>query len=471
MDENTSGISELKEDISYYDKRFFDLKKALTNNKLISSKSGWAEETSDYKSTNFISVNAGNIIVYNLIGGDENIAVLSFYTDKDWKTFDIVNVIKGGATKTGQFTAPSNGYIRVCCSISSLKYCFAYFKDSEKSYYPINVKNYGAVGDGVTDDTTAIKNAIKSNYAVYFPNGEYIVSDTIFLQSKQKIIGEQRHNTIIKYVGDNTDPLMSVISNKDGAHDYSIENITIDGEDKCTGVFLQASSEEILEQHDTHGIVKDCDIKNVTYGVRIGGKCRGSFLKNLYLKNCSRHAIYVQGTDNFVIECVGIQIQWSGVYLQSDNNMVRNCRMGLCNKANNGNAGYLVESINNSLIGCTAQQNYGNALIINNTSRCLIESFQSDWNNAEKVTGHDTAHVKILNSSFCKLSGIIIDGETDGAYSVYGIFLEGSTKKNVLDFVIAKNEQSGFAECNAITNSLLAQNNKIIINGDRWGIN
>lgn len=186
MDENTSGISELKEDISYYDKRFFDLKKALTNNKLISSKSGWAEETSDYKSTNFISVNAGNIIVYNLIGGDENIAVLSFYTDKDWKTFDIVNVIKGGATKTGQFTAPSNGYIRVCCSISSLKYCFAYFKDSEKSYYPINVKNYGAVGDGVTDDTTAIKNAIKSNYAVYFPNGEYIVSDTIFFTIKAK---------------------------------------------------------------------------------------------------------------------------------------------------------------------------------------------------------------------------------------------------------------------------------------------
>ena len=471
LEKNALDIANLKEDISYYDKRFFDLKKALTNNKFISSKSGWAEEASNYKSTNFIPVNAGSIIVYNLIGGDEAIAVLSFYTDKDWKTFDTVNVVKGGSIKTGQFTAPSNGYIRVCCSISSLKYCFAYFKDSEKSYYPINAKNYGAVGDGVTDDTTAIKNAFKSNYVVYFPNGEYIVSDTILLQSKQKIIGEQRHNTIIKYVGDNTDPLMPVISSKDGSHDCAIENITIDGGDKCTGAFLQASSEEILEQYDTHGIVKDCDIKNVTYGVRIGGKCRGSFLKNLYLKNCSRHAIYVQGTDNFLIECVGIQIQWSGVYLQSANNMVRNCRMGLCNKANNENAGYLVESINNSLIGCTAQQNYRNALIINNTSRCLIESFQSDWNNAEKVTGYDTAHIKILNSSFCKLSGIIIDGEADGAYSVYGIFLEGSTKKNVLDFVVAKNEQSGFAECNAITNGLLAQNNKIIINGDRWGIN
>lgn len=461
----------LKEDISYYDKRFFDLKKALTSNTLISSKNGWAEAVSGYKSTYFIPVNAGNIIVYNLIGGDEAVAVLSFYTDKDWKTFDTVNVIKGGATKTGQFTAPSNGYIRVCCSIASLKYCNIYFKDSEISYYPINVKKYGAVGDGVTDDTAAIKNALKSNYVVYFPNGEYIVSDTILLQSKQKIIGEQRHNTIIKYDGDNIDTLTPVISSKDGSHDCAIENMTIDGGDKCVCVYLQATSEEKLEQYDTHGIVKDCDIKNATYGVRIGGKCRGSFLKNLYLKNCSRHAIYVQGTDNFLIECVGIQIQWSGVYLQSSNNMVRNCRMGLCNKANNGNAGYLVESINNSLIGCTAQQNYRNALVINNTSRCLIESFQSDWNNAEKVTGYDTAHIKLLNSTFCKLSGIIIDGEIDNAYSVYGLFLEGSTSNNVLDFVIAHNAQSNFTECNAIKEGTLAKNNVIIINGNRWGIN
>lgn len=339
------------------------------------------------------------------------------------------------------------------------------------SYYPANVKKYGAVGDGVTDDTIAIKNALKSNYAVYFPNGEYIVSDAILLRSKQKIKGEQRHNTIIKYVGDNSDTLIPVISSEDGAHDCIIENMTIDAGDKCVCVYLQATSEEKLEQYDTHGIVKDCDIKNATYGVRIGGKCRGSFFKNLYLKNCSRHAIYVQGTDNFLIECVGIQIQWSGVYLQSSNNMVRNCRMGLCNKANNGNAGYLVESINNSLIGCTAQQNYRNALVINNTSRCLIESFQSDWNNAEKVTGYDTAHIKLLNSTFCKLSGIIIDGEIDNAYSVYGLLLEGSTSNNVLDFVIAHNAQSNFTECNAIKEGTLAKNNVIIINGNRWGIN
>lgn len=43
------------------------------------------------------------------------------------------------------------------------------------------VTAYGAVGDGVTDDTTAIKNAIAASYGTtcYFPAGTYLVSDRL----------------------------------------------------------------------------------------------------------------------------------------------------------------------------------------------------------------------------------------------------------------------------------------------------
>ena len=48
---------------------------------------------------------------------------------------------------------------------------------------PVNVKDFGAVGDGVTDDTAAIQAAIKaaisSQLQVFIPGGTYIVSDTL----------------------------------------------------------------------------------------------------------------------------------------------------------------------------------------------------------------------------------------------------------------------------------------------------
>ena len=42
-----------------------------------------------------------------------------------------------------------------------------------------NVKNYGATGDGSTDDTEAIKTAIASGKDLYFPDGEYLITGTV----------------------------------------------------------------------------------------------------------------------------------------------------------------------------------------------------------------------------------------------------------------------------------------------------
>lgn len=56
-----------------------------------------------------------------------------------------------------------------------------------------NVKSFGAVGDGITDDTTAINAAITAagtNSCVFFPSGTYLVTATLQMLSGQCFYGE-----------------------------------------------------------------------------------------------------------------------------------------------------------------------------------------------------------------------------------------------------------------------------------------
>ncbi|WP_026359296.1 glycosyl hydrolase family 28-related protein [Sphingomonas sp. PR090111-T3T-6A] len=52
-----------------------------------------------------------------------------------------------------------------------------------------SVKGLGAKGDGSTDDTAAIQQAIASHRVLYFPMGHYVVSDTLKLRPDTVLIG------------------------------------------------------------------------------------------------------------------------------------------------------------------------------------------------------------------------------------------------------------------------------------------
>ena len=56
----------------------------------------------------------------------------------------------------------------------------------------VNVKDFGAKGDGISDDTIPIQNAINntSNNIIYFPAGVYNISDTLVLRSNITLYGQ-----------------------------------------------------------------------------------------------------------------------------------------------------------------------------------------------------------------------------------------------------------------------------------------
>jgi sugar lactone lactonase YvrE len=53
----------------------------------------------------------------------------------------------------------------------------------------VNIRSFGAAGDGVADDTAAFKKAIEQHRAIYLPSGQYRVSDTVALRPDTVLIG------------------------------------------------------------------------------------------------------------------------------------------------------------------------------------------------------------------------------------------------------------------------------------------
>ena len=61
----------------------------------------------------------------------------------------------------------------------------------ERNIGPINVKDFGAVGDGVTDDTVAVQAAIDSSgRLIMFPAGTYLITSTVTIPSNRYLKGE-----------------------------------------------------------------------------------------------------------------------------------------------------------------------------------------------------------------------------------------------------------------------------------------
>ena len=69
-----------------------------------------------------------------------------------------------------------------------------------------NVRVYGAVGDGITDDTIAFQNAISAaqkddNGTVMIPSGTYIISSTLTITNRIGFIGMGMGQSILQYIG------------------------------------------------------------------------------------------------------------------------------------------------------------------------------------------------------------------------------------------------------------------------------
>ena len=110
---------------------------------------------------------------------------------------------------------------------------------NQKLQESVSVKDFGAVGDGVADDTTAINAALASLTSggiVFMPAGTYKTTGSIIIGNNAVTLkGYGKQNTSIKPVGTFDAIQVHGTSFSSWADARSVKDLTIDGSNGCTG--------------------------------------------------------------------------------------------------------------------------------------------------------------------------------------------------------------------------------------------
>ena len=200
--------------------------------------------------------------------------------------------------------ASEHGYSQIQSDIESLA---EEIENIEKKSY-VSVKDYGAKGDGSTDDTSAIQDAIDTGYDVYFPtskNETYKVTSTLHVAvSGQSFFCDRYSNTGIMFYassGDHTTPLFETNHSLARFVDMHIRSNTLG-----TGIGIKAHADDAYSGGDvrytnnTDVTMIGCDISNFYIGAVVNA--RGP-----WVTDCTFSELYI-----------GLQLYWDSQTSQDE---------------------------------------------------------------------------------------------------------------------------------------------------------
>ncbi len=265
-----------------------------------------------YKVTQAINTNEAYVVGYNIT----RYTVENFISDSVTSINNIIGELSD--LNTTDKTSIVNAINELESEISSISSNLIY----------VNVKDYGAVGDGVTDDSTAIQAAIDAGTLIYFDTGVYtfknvsITKDCIIKFKSDASITPVYKSTVkntyynmfsisdgvnVTFDGMHYDgqcnypqtqtetniPAESIINISDGSY-VTVKNAKIHGVYLYNQLFNLPVNDRrgvIATVFDSHLILDSCEIYDIAYGEMIQGLCANysSPVNTLEIKNCNYH--------------------------------------------------------------------------------------------------------------------------------------------------------------------------------------
>jgi hypothetical protein len=157
----------------------------------------------------------------------------------------------------------------------------------------LNARDFGAVGDGITDDTAAIKNAITvaesgDRKTVILPTGVYLVQKAIEVPGGVILAGEGQSGTVI--LSNASEPVIHIKRNKVW-RGGSIQNLTVQGNAGAGESQIGILVDEGPHLYGTN--VRDVRIEDCGGpGLKVGRAFSSNF-ENIFITNCGDHPFYM----------------------------------------------------------------------------------------------------------------------------------------------------------------------------------
>jgi len=320
----------------------------------------------------------------------------------------------------------------------------------------ISVKDFGAVGDGVTDDTTAIQAAIdaidtahltKTGGVLYFPMGTYVISATLNMRNTEAtehlasitLRGDGMQNTTLDCASGftGTDALYMQHSTY-----CVIEDMGIDGNDQVTNcLHIENGSEIRLQRVFCQYATTACFLVDQSFLITMD-QCRaktpngargfdfsGGYNTSLVISNCYCASTAATGTgfridDVAYSSFIGCACDSAGYYAYEINNTSGVALIG-CGAEDAGRASFYVKS----------SAALDAASTIKGTQCSLIDCFShgadDDGGSYGSIYSNqvDTGNIDVIVERFQEFSN-------DGSFSVVGTGVELDHKLTLRDCIL-----------------------------------
>ena len=360
-----------------------------------------------------------------------------------------------------------------------------------------NVQNFGAKGDGITDDTAAIQSAIDAAAAagggqVYMPTGTYIVSGgeepsdgCLMLKSNVYLYGDGMGETTVKVADGSDTKITGVIRSAYGeeTHDFGVSNLTIDGNrDNTTGKIDGWFNGYIPGEagYDSNVTLDSVEIKDCSgYGFDPHEQT-----VNMVIKNSVSHG---NGLDGFVADFLSDSTFENNVAYDNDRhgfNVVTSTHdFTLTNNVayNNGGNGIVVQRGSEDIpspsnITITGGEVYGNGaegVLIKLSSEVTVSGVDIHDNASAGIRIYGSNHVEIIdntlnNNSLGNPVPEIIIQSYDDTLGVSGKYFNGSDNtiqgniisgSNLSTYGVAERNEDG-TDRNAIIGNTISHTSK-----------